>query len=94
MEARGIDAREEGCEVTSVSHLRETIDVALLRFRDAGFEFNQPVRHSRTGNMYETLGLVLQEATLVPCVIYSADGVHWSRPLDEFLDKFEVGVPQ
>ena len=77
-----------------INDLRETIDVALLRFRDAGFTFNQPVRHVRTGNMYETLGMVLQEATLVPCIVFAADDIHWSRPLDEFLDAFEVGVAQ
>lgn len=78
----------------TLADLREIIDVALLRFRDAGFVFNQPVRHVRTGQVYETLGMVLQEATHVPCVVYSADAIHWSRPLDEFLDKFEVGVAQ
>ena len=77
-----------------INDLRETIDVALLRFRDAGFVFNQPVRHVRTGNLYQTLGMVLQDATIVPCVVYAANNIHWARPLDEFLDAFEAGVSQ
>lgn len=74
----------------TLDQLRDIVDAALIRFRDAGFRFNGKVRHVRTGNVYEVLGMVLQESTLEACVVYAEDWVNWSRPLGEFLERFEV----
>ena len=49
-------------------------------------------RHVK-GNLYKVLDIVLRESTLEPEVLYCAQDqldLKWTRPLDEFCDRFEI----
>lgn len=48
-------------------------------------------RHHRGKQVY-VVAVALDEATLAPRVIYTDDGVHWDRPLADFLGEVEAGV--
>lgn len=47
-------------------------------------------KHQKTKNSYKVVTVALEEATLSPVVVYEdSEGLVFTRPLDEFLRKFQ-----
>lgn len=46
-------------------------------------------RHAK-GGLYTVVATALRESDLTPCVVYrNGDGVHWVRPLSEWVERFK-----
>lgn len=49
------------------------------------------VRNKKNGQLYSVVGCATHSETLEPTVVYVAgDGTMWTRPLQLFLEKFEL----
>jgi hypothetical protein len=55
-------------------------------------KLRQSWRHKATGNIYASFGVAYEEATLEHVVIYTRGDIRvlWTRPLAEFMEKFEL----
>jgi hypothetical protein len=69
-------------------------DKALKAIDDSGVRAGQSWRHYK-GGRYMVIAVGLEEATLIPLVIYAGhDGVVWARRLVVFLENVDASVPR
>lgn len=50
-------------------------------------------RNRKTKTMYVVYDVVLDESTKQVLVSYARNGVRWSRPMDDFVEKFDLVPP-
>lgn len=61
---------------------------ALESIRISPVKAGQVWRHTKSGGKYFVVAVGLEEATMIPVVVYSGrDGTVWTRPLSVFLSR-------
>lgn len=66
---------------------------AIVATYEAKLHVGNHYRHKKTGDSYMAIGVSLRESDLLPLAQYSPledTRVVFSRPLDEFLEKFDL----